>query len=190
MTHKNWSWGYYPIITCHNWSPYNRIFKNFPNYIKVWNIKYIHFWQQKFCLFFSIAFFVHVIFHCPFWVYFCMSEMIDFKSSSENFKYVLIFNNCLAHSKTTSFLSASAAPMFLSVSIITILLFLARIIFLSAVYSLLEIFCPILSWILDFIISLILSHTSHPKAYFFIYSFRLPVSFNFKLRIFSQKVQV
>ena len=52
----------------------------------------------------------------------------------------------------------------LSVSKLTILLFLARIIFLSAVYSLLEIFCPVFSWILDSIISLILSRTFHPKA--------------------------
>ena len=37
-------------------------------------------------------------------------------------------------------------------------------IFLSAVFSLLEMFCPIGSWILDSIISLILSRTLHPKA--------------------------
>ena len=60
-----------------------------------------------------------------------LMESFNFKTSSESFKYVFISDYCLAHSKTMSFLSASAAPMFLSVSFITILLFFARISCLS-----------------------------------------------------------
>ena len=35
-------------LTCHNWSPYNRIFKNFPNYTCVACQKNIHFQPKPF----------------------------------------------------------------------------------------------------------------------------------------------
>ena len=160
MTNKYRSWCQNPIITSTNGSSYYRIFENFPNNIKMWNIVYIHFRQQKFRLFFSTISFVQMTFHYAFQfcLYFRNDVFLVLPLKVCNRFYVTLLFNA---SPTTSFLSASAAPIFLSVSLIYIF---ARTRFFSAVFSLLVMFCPVFSWILDYIISLILSRTLHPKA--------------------------
>ena len=53
------------------------------------------------------------------------------------------------HSKITSSLSASTAPMFLSMSLLIILSFFVLIRFLNAVFSLIERFCKLFSFFKD-----------------------------------------
>ena len=96
MSDEYRSWSKNPFVSSNNRTPHWRIFKNFPNNVKVWyNI-----------LSFAILFIKKVSI-----------------SVFESFKYVETSNNCLLHSLITSDLSAFAGPRFLSVSLMTWILF-------------------------------------------------------------------
>ena len=89
-------------------------------------------------------------------VFFCMSIIIFLSFSSVSFKCVFMSFNFLTHSEITSTLSAFAAPLFLSVSLIIILVFFARMRFRRAAFSLLDTLCAVLVFVIDL---------WHPKAW-------------------------
>ena len=96
MSDEYRSWSKNLFVTSNNRTPHWRIFKNFPNNVKVWyNI-----------LSFAILFIKKVSI-----------------SVFESFKYIETSNNCLLHSLITSDLSAFTGPRFLSVSMMMWILF-------------------------------------------------------------------
>ena len=115
-------WSKNPFVSSNNGTSNWWIFENFPNDVKMWNDIIVDVGQQKFLFFLRAISQIEMVF----------DNHLKFRNASdkkvsisvfESFKYIETPNNCRLHLLIMLDLSAFAGPNFLSVSLMTWILF-------------------------------------------------------------------